>query len=282
MIEQLLMGSFTSHPYHQPVVGYMSDLESITITDAEAFFKKYYVPSNMVTSIVGDVKTDEVIGLVERYFGRIPAGPKPEPLRTVEPEQIVERVITLQDPSQPIYAEAYHKPAQTHPDQPVYDVIDDILSQGRTSRLYRSLVRDKKIAVNAFSFSPFPGGKYPNLWIVLAIPARGETNEAVAAALHEEIERIKTELVSDGDLAKAKTRARANLIRSLGSNQGLANQLSSYQTSYGDWRELFRYIDRLQDVTKDDVRRVASETFKATNRTVAMIVTEAGDTTSER
>ncbi|MFQ5741361.1 MAG: M16 family metallopeptidase [Acidobacteriota bacterium] len=274
LIEQLQMSAFTSHPYHQPVVGYMSDLQSFTITDAKEFYRSYYVPANIVTAVVGDVDPSRLIPLLKKYFGRMEVGRKPPPLRTIEPPQIVERMITLKDPSQPVYAEGYHKPGATDADQPVYDVIDDILSTGRTSRLYRAMVRDKKIAVNVGSFSPFPGGKYPNLWLAFAIPTRGESNETVADALHEEINRLKNEAVTDEELKKAKTRARANLVRSLGSNQGLANQLASYQTRFGDWRELFRYIERLEKVTREDVRRVANETFKASNRTVARIVTE--------
>ncbi|HVR96683.1 MAG TPA: insulinase family protein, partial [Thermoanaerobaculia bacterium] len=148
----------------------------------------------------------------------------------------------------------------------------DILSNGRTSRLYRALVRDKKLAIDVQSFSGFPGEKYPNLWAAFAVPAFGVANEQVQAALREEIERLKREDVTDEELAKFKTRSKANLIRGLRSNQGLAAQLADHQRLYGDWRELFRYIDRLDKVTKADIRRVANETFRASNRTVAMIV----------
>ena len=179
----------------------------------------------------------------------------------------------LEDSSQPMYMEGYHKPADTHPDQPVYDAIDDILTRGRTSRLYRSLVRDKKLAVEIQSFSGFPGIKYPNLWVVLATPAYGVTNEQVQEALRAEIERLQREDVTDEELAKFKTRAKSDLLRSLRNNQGLADALAENHWLYGDWRELFRSLDRLDKVTKADVRRVAGETFRKNNRTVAMIVT---------
>ena len=125
------------------------------------------------------------------------------------------------------------------------------------------------------SYSNYPGGKYPGLWLVIAIPAQGVSNETIADEIRTEIERIKTEPVSDEDLAKAKTRARANLIRSLGSNQGLASQLVAFETLYGDWRELFHQLDNLENVTKADVQRVAKQTFTESNRTVAMIVTDS-------
>ena len=272
LIEQFVTTAYQYHTYQQPGIGTPSDLQAISITDAQKFFDTYYAPSNLTTAVVGDVKAAALIPILEKYFGRIPARPAPPPLRTVEPKQIAERTVVLEDTAQPFYLEGYHKPASTHPDQPVYDAIDDILSNGRTSRLYRSLVRDKKLAVEVQSFSGFPGEKYPNLWAALAVPAFGVTNEQVQVALREEIERLKREDVTDEELTRFKTRAKAGLIRGLRSNQGLARQLADYQRLYGDWRELFRYIDRLDKVVKADIRRVSNETFQAPNRTVAMIV----------
>jgi len=281
LVEAFTSAAFTAHPYHHPVVGYMSDLQSITITDARAFFNRYYGPANLVTAIVGDVKAADVIPIIDEYFGRIPARPAPEPLRTVEPPQAAEREVVLRDPAQPFYLEGYHKPADTGADQPVYDAIDDILSNGRTSRLYRSLVRDKKIAVATQSLTGYPGQKYPNLWVVYAVPAKGHTDQEVADAIHAEIDRLKTEDVTDAELEKFKTRAKARLLRSLDNNQGLAFQLAEYQRLYGDWQELFRYLDRLDKVTKADIRRVANETFTESNRTVGMIVTESPSSSSD-
>jgi predicted Zn-dependent peptidase len=266
--------AYVYHPYGSLGIGSMSDLESFTATDAEQFYRTYYAPSNVVTALVGYLDTEKVIPLLEKYFGRIPSRPQAPPLRTVEPPQIAERVIRVPDPAQPFYAEGYQKPSATHPDQPVYDAIDDILSNGRTSRLYRRLVEDEKIAVAAASLSGFPGEKYPNLWVAYAVPSKGVDNEQVQAAIRDEIERLKREPVTDAELERFKTRARADLIRSLRSNQGLANALARYHLRYGDWRELFRYLGRLEAVTKEDVQRVARETFTPTNRTVAMIVTE--------
>jgi predicted Zn-dependent peptidase len=252
----------------------MSDLQSITMTDAEQFYKTYYVPSNLVTAIVGDVKASEVIPVLEKYFGRVEAGPRPAPVRTVEPPQIAEKTVVVKDPSQPVYIEGYHKASRTNPDQPVFDAIDDILSNGRTGRLYRALVRDKKIAVQTGSFSSFPGDKYPNMQLFFAIPNKGVTNLEVQGAIRAELDRLRSEDVSQEELARFKTRAKASLLRSLRSNQGLASQFADFQTVFGDWRELFRYIDRLDAVTDADIRRVANETFQARNRTVGMIETE--------
>lgn len=273
LLEQFVVTAFTAHPYHHPVIGYASDIQSYTMTDAEQFFETYYVPSNMVTAIVGDIHPDTLIPLLETYFGRIPVGKKPPPLRTVEPPSIAEKVVTIHDPAQPFYMEGYHKPAATHPDQPVFDAIDDILTNGRTSRFYRSLVRDKQIAVDAGAYGAYPGEKYPHLWVAYAVPARGISNDTVQQAIREELNRLKTEDVTDEELTKFRTRAKASLIYSLKSNLGLAMSLTDYHTLFGDWRELFRYIQRFDRVTKEDIRRVSTETFVSSNRVVAQIET---------
>ena len=273
LFEQFVVTAFTAHPYHHPVIGYASDIQSYTMTDAKEFFETYYVPSNMVTAIVGDIDPKTLIPLLETYFGRIPGGPTPPPLRTVEPPSISEKVVTIKDPAQPFYMEGYHKPAATGPDQPVFDAIDDILTNGRTSRFYRSLVRDKQIAVDAGAYGAYPGEKYPHMWVAYAVPARGVSNETVQLAIREELDRLKTEDVTDEELAKFRTRAKASLIYSLKSNLGLAMSLTDYHTLFGDWRELFRYIERFDRVTKADIRRIAEQTFTASNRVVAQIET---------
>lgn len=274
MIEQYLATAFSAHPYKMPTVGYMSDLKSFTRQDAEDFLDRYYVPSNITLAIVGDVNTDEVMGIVKKYFGRLKAGPHPEPLRTVEPKQIAEKIIRVPDASQPIYVEGYHRPAGNHPDDAVYDAIASILSTGRTSRLYRRLVRDEKIAAQSGAFNGFPGEKYPHQVIFFGVPTPGHSNEEIQAAIREEIESLKTQPVTDAELKRVKTGAKANLLRGLNSNMGLAIQLAQNQALWGDWRELFRTVEKIESVTKEDIQRVAASTFVPTNRTVAMIVNE--------
>src|SRR5207253_3155154 len=149
LFEQFLGVAFLAHPYGRPVVGWPSDLQSFSATDAQHYFDTYYVPSNMVVAVVGDLNAAEVLPALEAYFGRLPARSKPEPLRTVEPPQNAEREVILREASQPFYVEGYHKPSAHDPDDAIYDVIQDLMSSGRTSRLYRSLVRDKKIAAFA-------------------------------------------------------------------------------------------------------------------------------------
>jgi len=271
LIEQFISAAFIAHPYGQSGIGWPSDLRSFSATDAIRFFDTYYVPADMTIAVVGDVKTAEVLALADKYFGRLPNRPKPEPLRTVEPPQTAERTVVLRDPSQPVYVEGYHKPDARDPDDAVYDVISDLLSQGRTSRLYRALVRDKKIAAGAGGFGGFPGNKYPNEFLVFAFTTPGHTPEEARDGIRAELERLKGEDVSADDLKMVKTRAKADLIRGLDSNGGLAQQLAITQARYGDWRELFRQVDRIEKVSAADIRRVANATFQEGNRTVGII-----------
>ncbi len=273
--EQFIAAAFEAHPYHRPTIGWMSDLNSFSATDAKKFFDEYYVPSNMVVAVAGDVKASEVLPIIEKYFGRLPTRPKPDETTTTEPPQNSERNVVLKERSQPLYFEGYHRPDYRTKDDAVYDAITDLMSEGRTSRLYRALVRDKKIAAYAAGFTGIPGTKYPHLFAFYAVPLPGHTTQEMANAIHAEIDRLKKEDISDDELKMIKTRAKANLIRGLGDNGGLATQLAIYQTRYGDWRELFRSVDRIDQVTKADIRRVANETFADTNRTVGVIETTA-------
>jgi len=271
LLEQFIAAAFTAHPYGQPVVGWPSDLQSFSATDAALFHERYYVPANVVVTVVGDVRAPEVLRTVETYFGRLPAGPKPEPLRTVEPPQQSERQVVLKEATQPFYIEGYHRASARDPEDAVYDVISDLMSEGRTSRLYRSLVRDKKIAARASGFSGLPGDKYPNLFAFFAVSTPGHTPAELRDAIRAEIERLKTEDVTDEELRMITTRAKANLIRKMNSNQGLAVELGTFQALLGDWRELFRSVERIEAVTKADIRRVAQKTFVESNRTVGII-----------
>jgi predicted Zn-dependent peptidase len=276
LLEQFTEEAFAAHPYHRPTVGWMSDLNSFSATDAQNFFDKYYVPSNMVVAVVGDVKAAQAMPILEQYFGRLPARPLPDETTTTEPPQNSERRVVLKDRSQPIYIEGYHRPDYRSKDDAVFDALADLMSEGRTSRLYRSLVRDKKIASSSEGFTGYPGEKYPHLFAFLAVPLPGHTAQEMGEAIHAEIDRVKKEDISDDELKMIKTRAKANLIRGLADNQGLAIQLATSQTRYGDWRELFRSVDRIDKVSKADIRRVANEVFSDTNRTVGIIETGGG------
>ena len=221
--------------------------------------------------MVGDVKAAEAMPVLERYFAPIPPGPKPEPMTTIEPPQVAEKFVTIREATQPFYIEGYHRPDYRDPDDSVYDAITDIFSNGRTARLYRSLVRDQAIAAEAQGFSGFPGDKFPGLFAVYAVPLPGHTPDEMRQSIHKELDRLKNEDISDEELARFKTRARADLLRGLANNEGLARQLAEYQTRFGDWRQLFRQLNKIDAVSKADVRRVANKIFVESNRTSARI-----------
>jgi len=271
LVEEFLAASYMAHPYGRPGVGWESDITQVTATEAAAFHAKYYVPSNIVVAVVGDVDPKTALPILEKYFGRIPAGPRPLPMTTVEPKQTAERTVTLRETTQPIYIEGYHRPDYRSPDDNVYDAITDIFSNGRTSRLYRALVRDQKIAQVAEGFSGFPGIKYPSLFAFYALPMRGHTNDELRTSIHKELDLLKTTDVSDAELERFKTRARADLLRGLADNDGLASELAEYQTRFGDWHEMFLELQKIDAVSKADIRRVANQTFVESNRTTARI-----------
>ena len=276
LLEQFTEEAFAAHPYHRPTVGWISDLNTFSATDAQKFFDKYYVPSNMVVAVAGDIKAAEAMPMLEKYFGRLPTRPQPDETTTTEPPQNSERKVTLKDRSQPIYIEGYHRPDYHSKDDAVFDAISDLMSEGRTSRLYRSLVRDKKIASYSEGFTGYPGVKYPHLFAFLAVPLPGHTPQEIGDAIHAEIDKLKKDDITDDELKMIKTRSKANLIRGLADNEGLATQLATYQTRYGDWRELFKSVDRIDQVTKADIRRVANDVFTDTNRTVGIIENSPG------
>jgi predicted Zn-dependent peptidase len=271
MVEQFLATAYVAHPYGRSGVGWESEISQVSATEADAFHKKYYVPSNIVVAVVGDLKAADAMPMLTKYFGAIPAGPKPEPMTTIEPPQFAEKTVVIREATQPFYLEGYHRPDYRDPDDSVYDAITDIFSNGRTGRLYKSLVRDQKIAAEAEGLSGFPGEKYPGLFAFYAVPVPGHTPDEMRDAIHKEIDKLKTADVTDEELAMFKTRARADLLRGLADNEGLAHSLAEYQTRYGDWRELFRELDRIDKVSKGDVRRVANKVFVESNRTSARI-----------
>jgi predicted Zn-dependent peptidase len=275
LFEQFAATAYVAHNYGRSNIGWPSEVSQINATEAMAFHKKYYVGANVVVAIVGDVKASEAMPMLEKYFSRVPGGPRPEEMTTVEPRQFAEKTVVIHDPSQPLYVEGYHRPDYRDPDDAVYDAISDILSNGRVSRLYRSLVRDQQIAAGAEGASGYPGDKYPGLFYFIAAPLPGHTPQEMRDAIHKEIEKLKTADVTDDELAMYKTRTRADLLRGLADNQGLANDLAQYQTRYGDWRELFLQLDKVDKVTKADIRRVANKVFVASNRTEAWTETEA-------
>ncbi|MGQ9524205.1 MAG: M16 family metallopeptidase, partial [Armatimonadota bacterium] len=245
LYEALCAAAFTAHPYRVPTIGWASDIASLTRPQAERFRKTYYTPGNAVCAIVGDVNPKDAIPILEKYFGAIPAGPPPPPVVTSEPEQVGERRVNVEHQAQPHVLIAFHKPTLPSDDDFVFDVIDAILTEGRTSRLYTALVKELKIAASVASWTSEPGVRYPNLFVISAQPIHPHTTEELETAIYKELDRLKTELVPEQELAKVKNLLDAQFVHNLESNLELAEQLAFYQITAGDWRYMLRWRERL-------------------------------------
>ena len=272
MVEVFLDRAFTTHPYRRPVIGYPEDLRNLTRQNVQDFFDKYYGPNNLTIVLVGDINPAEVKRLAQTYFGRFPAKPAPPKVTATEPVQTAERSVILKLKTQPWYFEGFHRPGIKHPDNVVYDLLASLMSDGRTARLYRSLVEQQQIALSVQGFNGFPGDKFANMIMFYALTAPGHTVEEVSQSLGKEIERLKTEPVAVKDLDRVKTRAKVSILRSLDSNSGLANLLGEYEVKTGSWQNLFKEINAISAVTPADIQRVAKTTFVASNRTVGRLL----------
>ena len=281
LFEVFLSAAFAAHPYGYPTLGWPSDVRSLSATRTAQFFKTYYAPNNTIIAMVGDFKAKEVIPLLEKYFGGIPSGPATPAVVTVEPPQQGERRVEVEEEANPQLVIGYHKPDLHHPDDAVFDVIDSLLSLGRTSRLYKKLVEEKKLAIGVSSSSGTPGSQYPNLFTVSATPRAPHTTQEVEEAIYAELDRLKSEPPTEKELEKIITNIDAALVRSLRSNSGLAGQLAYFEAVAGDWHYILKNREEVAKVTADDVMRVARTTFTKKNRTVATLVKQEPPFTAE-
>ena len=268
--EQFAATAFTAHPYGWPVVGWASDISTVKREQVQEYFRRHYSPNNCVIAVVGDINPQEVVRLVEKYFGDIPPQPTPEAVFTSEPEQKGERRIEVEFDANPQMLIGYHATQAGHPDSYVLDVISSILSRGRTSRYYKNLVEDKKIAlnVNASSYQ----SRYPDLFTIQAAPLAPHTTQELEEEIYNELEKLKTEPVSQWELEKTRNQLEADFIRSLNSNTGLAFQLTNYDAVSGSWKFMLTLKEERKKVTPEDIMRVAQKYFHKANRTVATLV----------
>ena len=268
LVQDFTATAFEAAPYRNPPGGWPSDVANLRIAEAKAFFEKYYVPANITTAIVGDVNPVEARRMAERYFGPLPKRPLPDLPHTEEPPQAGPKTAVVYSPSQPLLVLGYKRPDQYDKDDPVFDIVSEILSGGRTGLMYEDLVRDKKLALEVEAADTFPDGRYPNLFIFFIAPSLGHTIEENQKELAALLERFKAEKVDAQTLARVKTKARAAVVRRLDNNAGLASLLAANYAAYGDWRKLFTSLDDLDKVTADDVQRVARKYFVTESQTL--------------
>lgn len=271
--EAMGAAAFQAHPYRQPVIGWMTDIEGITREDLVRYYNTYYVPNNAVMIVVGDFNSDELLPKIRHHFGSIPRAADPPAVRAVEPEQRGERRVFLKKEAElPFIFMGYHVPNLKHPDNFALEVLAYILSGGKSARIYKNLVYEKQLAL-------FAGGGYdresidPNLFPLYASVMPGKTAEEVERALTAEIERVKNEPVSDRELQKVKNQIEADFLFGQDSVFNLARVLAVYEI-VANWRAWDGYLPGIRAVTAADLQRVAKAYLTPDNRTVAVLIPE--------
>ncbi len=268
--ESFFATAYSAHPYGQPIIGWMSDIENLSRAKAEAFLRSFYAPANAVVAIVGDVDTDKTIAMVEKYFGGLPPGVPVPPVAVEEPRQPGERRIEVVEDSEPRLMIGFHKPTLPEKDDYVFDIITMLLADGRTSRLYRKLVVEKQLATDVSAFSS-PGSRYPNLFIIAATPRAPHTVREVEEAIYAELERLKTEPATEREMRRIMNNLEAGEVMAMGSNDGLARRLTEYEAIAGTWRYMTEHRREVEKLTPADVIETARKYLARENRTVATI-----------
>ena len=263
-----------SSPYSWPVVGWPSDLEGMTREEALAFFDVYYAPNNLTAALVGDFDPDHAIALAERYFGRLPRGERPALApRTREMPQLAEKRLIAYAPTNPQVVIRYHSVPDGHVDEPALVVLGQLLN-GRTGRLYKALVEDQQVANSASGGQA--GYKFEGMFQLRGTAKQGRTPEDVEEAVYAELERLKTEPVSDRELRKVKNQNAANNFRGLRGNYQLMMQLLIRENNRS-WETINTDPPLYDAVTAEDIMRVANTYFTPENRAVAIYYREEAD-----
>ncbi len=271
LFEAHMAAAFTVHPYGQPVVGYMSDIQRLRRPDVEAYFRRYYGPSNVVVTVVGDVDSGQILAWAEEYFGELPASEIPEPVLSKEPAQRGERRVEVVFDAGPQLRIGWPVVETTHPDAPALSVLSWLLTGGRTSRLHRRLVIEDRVATSVNS-SMGPGIRFPGIFSIGATPRAPNSTEDVEAAIYAELDSLRQTPPTEREMQRIRNQLEASEVRRLTSNLGLALQLAGSASAFGDWRTTFGFADRLAAVEPEDVSRVARQFFTREQRTVATVV----------
>lgn len=271
-LHEAFMGrAYTTHPYGIPIIGLPQDLAFMSPSAIRGIHRKYLSPRRIVIAVIGDIDPSKTMDLIRRYFGRIPNAGAPSARIPAEPKQTTERKAQVWFDASPSMIIGYHKPAPPAREDYVFDVLETILSKGRTSRLYDRLVITRPIAQSISAANGVPAARYPNLFTIFARPRHPHTNEELQAAILWEIESIKTHSVTEEELARAKNQLKMDYIISLDSNSELASILSYYELLLGDYRYFSDYLPQIQKVTAGDVQAAAIRYLTAGNRTIAVL-----------
>ncbi|ANQ83909.1 Zn dependent peptidase [Azoarcus olearius] len=273
--EQLMATAFQAHPYRRPIIGWMSDLDGMTASDARTWYKRWYAPNNAYLVVVGDVSHEAVFRQAREHYGVIPARQLPPRRVPAEPEQRGTRHATVKAPAElPYLALAWHAPALRNPaaDRDAYalQVLAAVLDGYDGARLTRRLVRDSRVAVSAGAGYDATG-RGPALFYLDGVPAPGKTMDDLEAALRAEIQRIRDEGVGEDELARVKTQAVAAQVYKRDSLMGQAMEIGFLEASNLSWRDDERLLDGLRSVTAEEVRSVAQRYFGDDTLTAARL-----------
>ncbi|MBI1826207.1 MAG: insulinase family protein [Planctomycetes bacterium] len=263
-----------AHPYGVPVVGWPSEVESITAQDVRDFYKIYYAPNNARLVMVGDIDSNKVVELARQYFGRIPRGPMIPPMViTEEPKPLAERRLNGEADTNPMVSVRYLGVAIGHADEPALDVLAGLL-EGKTGRLYKRLVTNEEAAIGVPRINS-SSRKYAGYIDIEATVKEGHQPEQVEQMIVEEVEKLRDGEITDHELQKVKNQVLASSIQRIRSNRGLMQQLAVLDTWY-DWHWINDLPEKTVQVTADDVRRVAKTYLDSKTRAVAIYRTKPG------
>jgi len=275
LAEELMSTAFSAHPYQWPVIGWMADIARINPVELRAFYDLYYRPNNAVLVVVGDFAAPALLERVRVLFGLIPRGPEPPAVTTLEPPARAERRVTLRSPSAPLpgLALTWLVPNHRSADAPALEVLETVLSGGRAARLHRRLVQEQRLALDADADYSY-GSLDPNLFWLSGRPARGVSVEALERALLEELERVKTEPVTDEELERAKNQIEASFVWGQDSIYSRASALGRFELM-SSWRLLDQFVPLIRAVTAADLQHVARAYFPPDRKTVGILLPES-------
>jgi zinc protease len=272
LVEALFAQAYFSHPYHWPVIGWFGDLDAMTLDDLQRHYDTYYSPNNATLIVVGDINADGLLPTIKQLFEPIPRGPEPKPIATIEPEQKGERRFLLKREAQvPFVMIGYRVPNFTSEDSYALDILDSILSHGKSARLYQSLVYEQKSALAV-------GSEYsllqtdPGLFYFYALVSPGQKPESVEDALHQEIKRLQTDPPSEQELQRAKNQVEATHVFEQDSNFRHAMLLGQAESVGAGWRKIDQFVEQIRAVTPKDIQRVARQYLIEDNRTVGTLI----------
>lgn len=268
--EAFFATAYMAHPYRHPTIGWDSNIKFMSVNDIKKFYNSYYIPSRMTITIVGKQDTEETYRIISKYFEDIKPKPEPGEIKVIEPVQIGEKRVDIYYKSRPSIIIGWKKPTAPSKDDYAFDVMQTAIGSGKSSRLYRSLILEKKMASSVYAWNGAPGSRYDNMFMVYAAPVDGVNTETLEKEIYSEMNRFREEVDSE-EMDRVKNIAESSFIFMLDNNEGIAGQLSYFQTIFRDWRYIANYIENLNRVSVGDVHIAFDKYIQDNYKTVAVL-----------